>query len=116
MFCSDVPGEINTAYQALNSLQIPGLRVESSSLETVEIHDANAGKKQAIEFICRRMDIQRDEVMALGDHESDFSLIKWAGVGAIMANAQTNLKSIAPLVAPSNDRDGVAEMIYAYAL
>jgi len=116
MFCSDQPEEINTACQALKSLQIPTLRVESSSLETVEIHDADAGKKQGVEFLCTRKGIKRDEVMALGDHESDISLIEWAGVGAIMENAQTTLKSIAPLVAPSNDRDGVAEMIYAYAL
>jgi len=116
MFCSDLPEVIHTAYQELASLHLPGLLVESSSDETVEIHDTEAGKKQAIEFLCRRMGIQRDEVMALGDHESDFSLIEWAGVGAIMGNAQTSLKSIAPLVAPSNDRDGVAEMIHAYAL
>ena len=116
MFCSHLPEVIHTASQELASLHLPGLLVESSSDETVEIHDTEAGKKQAIEFLCRRMGIQRDEVMALGDHESDFSLIEWAGVGAIMGNAHTSLKSIAPLVAPSNDRDGVAEMIHAYAL
>ena len=60
MFCSDLPEEIHTAYQELASLHLPGLLVESSSDETVEIHDDEAGKKQAIEFLCRRMGIQRD--------------------------------------------------------
>lgn len=116
MFCSNGPERMNATYHSLKALRLPGLVVERSSDETVEIHDQNAGKKQAVEFICQRLGIKQDEVMALGDHESDLSLIEWAGVGAMMANGQSQLKSKAPLIAPSNENDGVAQMIHAYAL
>lgn len=116
MFCSDKRGELTTATRALEAQRLPGLLVESSSRETVEIHDRQAGKRQAIEFICQRLGIAQDEVMALGDHESDLSLIRWAGVGAMMANGQRKLKLKSPLIAPSNEEDGVAQMINAYAV
>jgi Cof subfamily protein (haloacid dehalogenase superfamily) len=116
MFCSNVIDEIRRAYRALETINYPGLCIEGSSSDTVDVHQANTSKQQAIIYICKRLGIQQKEVMALGDHESDFELIKWAGVGAIMANARIYLKSIAPLIAPSNDQNGVAEMIHTYAL
>lgn len=116
MFYSDVAEEIEEIYRVLDSIKYPGLRVEGSSRDTVDVHMAKTGKKQAVELICQHYRIQRDEVMALGDHESDLDLIKWAGVGAIMANAKIYLKTIAPRIAPSNDCNGVAKMIQSYAL
>jgi Cof subfamily protein (haloacid dehalogenase superfamily) len=116
MFYSDLEKEICATYDALNQLRFPGLVVEGSSRDTVDIHTARTGKRQAIESICRRFQIDRSEVMALGDHESDYDLIQWAGVGAVMANAKLFLKTDAPLIAPSNEEGGVAIMIQKYAL
>jgi Cof subfamily protein (haloacid dehalogenase superfamily) len=116
MFYSDIEKEIWAVYDALNQLRYPGLVVEGSSRDTVDIHLAQTGKRQAIQSICNRFQIDRSEVMALGDHESDYDLIQWAGVGAVMANAKLFLKTDAPLIAPSNEEGGVAIMIQKYAL
>jgi Cof subfamily protein (haloacid dehalogenase superfamily) len=116
MFYSDSEKEIRAVYEALSQLRFPGLMVEGSSRDTVDIHLAQTGKRQAIESICDRFQIERSEVMALGDHESDYDLIQWAGVGAVMANAKLFLKTDAPLIAPSNEEGGVAIMIQKYVL
>jgi len=116
MFYSNQTDEIQDVYRVLEPIKFLDLEVEGSSPDTVDIHHAKSGKKQAVEFICQRLGIQQHEVLALGDHESDLDLIEWAGVGAIMANARIYLKSIAPLIAPSNESNGVAEMIHAYAI
>jgi Cof subfamily protein (haloacid dehalogenase superfamily) len=116
MFYSDIRREIEMTYSALDKLRYPGLMVEGGSADTVDVHLAQSGKRQGVELICKKLNIQRHEVMALGDHESDFELIQWAGVGAIMANARIYLKAMAPLIAPSNESNGVATMIHSYAL
>jgi Cof subfamily protein (haloacid dehalogenase superfamily) len=116
MFYSDIRSEIEQTYAALEKLHYPGLVMEGGSPDTVDVHLAQSGKRQGVELICKKYHIQRHEVMALGDHESDFDLIQWAGVGAIMANARIYLKAMAPLIAPSNESNGVAEMIHSYAL
>ena len=43
-------------------------------------------------------------------------MIRYAGLGVAMANAQTEVKEAADVVTLSNDEDGVAEVIERYIL
>lgn len=116
MFFSSNREELERAWAALNDARIAGIIIEFSSPFTVDIRTAESGKKNTIEYLCSLYHIDRKEVMALGDHESDIELIQWAGVGALMANADPALKKRAPLIAPSNEACGVAAIIEEYAL
>ena len=43
-------------------------------------------------------------------------MIKYAGVGVAMANAQEEVKAAADYITASNDEDGVAKVIYEMIL
>lgn len=52
------------------------------------------------------------ELMAIGDNHNDVSMIKLAGLGVAMKNADEKVKSIADLVSPTdNNQDGIACLI-----
>lgn len=47
-------------------------------------------------------------MVAMGDGYNDLSMIKFAGMGVAMANAQEPVKQAADYITLSNDEDGVA--------
>ena len=53
----------------------------------------------------------REEVIAIGDGYNDLSMIKFAGMGIAMGNAQEPVKKAANEITLSNDEDGVAVAI-----
>lgn len=67
-----------------------------------------ADKAAALELVCRELGIAPDEVVAMGDSESDIGMLRLAGLGIAMANSPEEMRAEAALVAPSNDEDGVA--------
>lgn len=87
-----------------------------SCTRTIDISPRPSGKLQAIQFLCGLYDLDPENVMALGDYETDLEVICWAGVGAVMANAPDFVRAKAPLLAPDNDQAGVATMIEEYVL
>ena len=76
----------------------------------------NASKTSAIEFMCRKFDIQKSEVLAIGDNYNDINMIEFAGLGVAMGNAPEEVKQCADGITLSNDEDGVAESIKKYIL
>lgn len=61
-----------------------------------------------------KLGLQREELIACGDGMNDISMIEYAGLGAAMENAYPPVKEKADIIAPSNDEDGVAEIIAKY--
>ena len=55
--------------------------------------------------------VSREEVIAIGDGYNDLSMIKFAGMGIAMGNAQEPVKKAANDITLSNDEDGVAVAI-----
>lgn len=83
----------------------------------LEILPPNTDKGAALAKIAQRLDISREEVMAIGDSMNDEAMIRWAGTGVAMVNGDERIKEIASMVTgKSNDDDGVAEIIERYIL
>ena len=55
--------------------------------------------------------ISMDEMLAFGDDENDYNILRKAGKGVAVANAIPMIMEIADDVAQSNDEDGVAKYI-----
>ena len=64
--------------------------------------------------LCDALGLQREELIACGDGMNDISMIEYAGLGAAMENPYPPVKEKADIIAPSNDEDGVAEIIAKY--
>ena len=55
--------------------------------------------------------ISQRVVVVLGDSLNDAEMIRWAGLGVAMANADPAVQELADEVAPANTEDGVAVVI-----
>ena len=55
-----------------------------------------------------KLDIQPEEVIAIGDGVCDVNMIQLAGLGIAMGNAQDSVRRCADVVTASNEEDGVA--------
>lgn len=77
----------------------------------LELVPQGIDKALSLEVLLKELGIQREEIIAIGDGFNDLSMIKFAGLGIAMANAQEPVKKAADYITLSNDEDGVAEAI-----
>jgi len=82
----------------------------------VEMIPKGVDKAQGIAVLLERLGLAREDVIACGDGFNDISMVKYAGLGVAMANAQDSVKEAADVVTLSNDEDGVARVIEEYIL
>ena len=80
----------------------------------LDISPVGDNKGNAIEKLCKYFGIAKEEVISFGDNLNDISMIKYAGMGVAMGNAEEKLKSIANYITDTNDNDGVAKAIYKF--
>ena len=73
-------------------------------------------KGRALQRLCRMLEIDRENVMAIGDEENDIPMLHWAGVGVAMGHADDMVKRAADIVTVDNRDAGVAKAIYEVAL
>lgn len=81
-----------------------------------EIMKKGSSKGGGLQFIAEKEGILPAEVIAVGDHENDISMIHYAGLGVAMGNASERLKECADSVTSSNNEDGAAEVIEHHIL
>ena len=68
-------------------------------------------KDRSLAALLEKLGLQREELIACGDGMNDISMIEYAGLGAAMEIAYPPVKEKADIIAPSNDEDGVAELL-----
>ncbi len=76
-----------------------------------EITCEDVDKWNAIEWLADKLNIQKEEIMAIGDNVNDKLMIENAGIGVAMGNSAPYIKEIADKVVASNNEDGVAEAL-----
>lgn len=81
-----------------------------------EITNTNVDKWQAIKDLIEKLQIKKEEVIAIGDNINDAEMVKNAGLGIMMQNSAPYIKEMADVVVSDNDNDGVAEAIEKYIL
>lgn len=96
--------------------QYDNLEITSSSPVNLEINKKGVHKASALQKVCNKLGITMNEVMAIGDSLNDFTMIKNAGIGVAMGNAQQEIKEIADCTTFSNNEDGVAKAIERFVL
>ncbi len=75
--------------------------------QALEILDPNTDKSNALARIMEIKDLNRSEVLAIGDGENDIGMLKAAGFSVAMGNATEKLKRVADYITLTNDEDGV---------
>lgn len=80
----------------------------------MEIVPPNIEKAAGLDKIVEYLGITREELAAFGDGFNDIGMIKYAGAGFAMGNAQDCVKEVADYVTASNEEDGIAKAIEMY--
>ena len=88
----------------------------NSFIHNIEINPIGINKAKGLEIVCGRLGIKMDNVMAVGDSLNDMAMIKEAGLGVAMGNAQEKVKLAADWVTTTNDENGVAIAIQSWIL
>ncbi|MFR1710273.1 MAG: Cof-type HAD-IIB family hydrolase [Clostridium sp.] len=97
-------------------LKLNKFEVVSSMNGSFEIMKKGTSKGEAVKKICEYYGIDKNEVICIGDNENDLSMIKFAGLGVAMGNAEEFVKKQADYITLSNEEDGVAHVIEKFVL
>ena len=88
--------------------KVPDLAVTCSLVNNLEINDRSCNKGDALLNLGKILDISLDQIMACGDGNNDYEMIKQAGTGVAMENGEPVVKKIADFITKTNDEEGVA--------
>ena len=89
--------------------------VINKDYEYLDITPKDIDKKQAIEFLRSYLNVENDEVMAIGDNLNDLEMVKSFGVGVAVANAYDEIKQVAKYTTINNvENGGFAEAVFKY--
>ncbi len=86
----------------------PTVKVRDAGLNYINIFDRKAGKTFGLKKIMAYFGLSAQEVMAIGDGENDLGMIKMAGIGVAMGNAEPKVKNCADFVTLEQDQNGLA--------
>lgn len=87
------------------------MHVTSSGADSVDIGAPGVSKAYALERVCDRLGVDVSEVVAVGDHYNDLSVLGWAGQAMAPANAIPEVLAAVDRVLPANADDGVAQLL-----
>lgn len=77
----------------------------------IEIMPLNVDKATSLDRMLETVGMTRENAICCGDGFNDLTMIRYAGVGVAMANAQNEVKEAADYVTASNDEDGIVQVI-----
>lgn len=94
------------------------LGTEEVSIEYhyTEITNENVNKWTAIEYLLNKLNIDKNEVVAIGDNINDREMIENSGLGIVMGNSNPVMKEIGNVVVADNNSEGVFEAFNKYIL
>lgn len=90
--------------------------ITNSHPHNLEINPQGISKASGIAEVCKLLGIGMSEVVAMGDSLNDMTMIREAGLGVAMGNAQDALKEAADLVTVTNNEHAVARIIREHVL
>jgi Cof subfamily protein (haloacid dehalogenase superfamily) len=94
----------------------PGLTITRTHPRLVEGTRHGVDKGEGLRQLCRRLGVEPERVLAIGDSDNDIPMLQAAGLGIAMGNSTPGLLAVADWVAPPIDQDGVATALEQWVL
>lgn len=90
-------------------------KIIDKEYEYLDIIPKNVNKGTALEYLSNYLNIDKKEILAVGDNLNDLSLLKTAGVGIAVNNAYSELKQVANYTTKNPvEKGGFAEAVYKF--
>ena len=82
----------------------------------IDLLAKGGGKMVGIQRYLDILGATRDEIIAFGDGHNDAEMLRFAGIGVAMGNAEEDTKAVADYVTTDIDDDGIAKALKHYNL
>ena len=106
------PGELAAVYEKELQERFGNIiSIYRSEPFFIEIMPKNINKADSLDRVLKGMGMSSEQAVCCGDGYNDISMIKYAKVGVAMGNAQPPVKEAADYIAPTNDEDGLVDVI-----
>src|SRR2546423_10161810 len=104
-----------------NSVKMLATMYPKQDFALLDIIHPAASKGEGVAAAARELNIEREEVMAIGDNLNDLEMLRYAGTSVIMGNSEPTLRDLLRDAArfhttATNDEDGVAMAIEEFIL
>ena len=73
-------------------------------------------KSEGLRNLADLHNLTLDDILAFGDADNDYDMIKHAGIGVVMDNGTPLTKSVADYITDDNDHEGIVSFIEKYIL
>lgn len=100
--------EIASVQAQIAAILPESLTIVQTAAFYLEVIPRSINKGQGLMNICRMLDILPEQTIAFGDAENDIPMLRAAGVGVAMGNADAAVKQAADRITISNNQDGIA--------
>ncbi|SMO61084.1 hypothetical protein SAMN06265379_103354 [Saccharicrinis carchari] len=85
--------------------------VAPSSNVWIDLMPLGVNKGAAVAHIQQLLGVKKEETMVFGDFHNDIEMLQMASHSYAMENAHEDVKNVAQFIAPSNDSNGVIQVI-----
>lgn len=110
----DFDGARENAYTRLRSFESE-LRVVVSGQNWLDVSAFGADKGTALELIQSKLNVTPQQTMSFGDQMNDLEMLQQSGYSYAVANAVEKVKNVSRYLAPSNDENGVIQVLHKVA-
>lgn len=110
------PDEIQEIQRIVNQEFAGEIFAATSKSNYLELTHPSVNKGHALAILAEKLNISREEVMAIGDSNNDYPMLEYAGFAVAMGNASERVKGIADAVTTTNNDHGVARAIEKFVL
>lgn len=102
--------DANAIHQTLEARY--GDQVELLDFKSVTgVHSPQASKGAALAFAAAKLNIESQQVLAIGDSVNDVSMLQWAGQGIAPEHCDEYARAAADIIMPGSGVDGVCERL-----
>jgi len=102
-----MPSELDTQVSSF----LPHCRLPRWHPAFTDIVCGTNSKAAGMDAICRHYGIPQDATLAFGDGGNDIEMLRWAGIGVAMGNADGLVKQAADRVTTSVDDEGIEKCV-----
>ena len=90
-------------------------RIINKDYEYINVSPTHINKNEALNFLGEYLNIDKKDMMAIGDNVNDLEMVRDSGFGVAVSEAYDELKKVAKYVSKASVTDGAfAEAIYKY--
>lgn len=80
----------------------------------LELVPSGINKGTALAHLLKHLNLDFQNLIAVGDSYNDLEMIRLAGLGVAMGNARQAVKDVADYITESHDEDGIARLLERY--